>query len=303
MKLDLEALNIFVQIVESHSISGAAQRLDIPVSAVSRSLSRLEDNLGVTLLQRSTRRMQLTDEGRLLLVQAQRILDEVRQTEEKLALRHEEISGVLRVNTSVPVMLHVLTPLLAEFRAHYPHIEIDLGSNDNLIDLIEERTDVALRIGRLQDSAMHARLLGHTAIRVLAAPAYLQKHGTPQRIADLARHSLLGFTPPTTLNQWPLPDSHGGLLEIEALLRASSGETLRRLALAGNGIVCLSDLMTWQDREQGMLIPLLEQECVKVTQPLYAVYYRHRTLSARTSVFIDFLVQKTAQMPWYQAQA
>ncbi len=167
MKLEFEALNIFVQIVESSSISGAAQRSGYcPCLAVSRSLSRLEQHLGLTLLQRSTRRMEITDEGRLLLAQAHKILDEVRLTEEaRLRLRHAQIGGVLRINTSVPVMLHVLSPLLADFCVQYPQIEIELGSNDHLIDLIEERTDVALRIGRLQDSAMHARLLGHTAIR------------------------------------------------------------------------------------------------------------------------------------------
>lgn len=303
MKLDLEALNIFVQIVESGSISGAAQRLDMPVSAVSRSLSRLEQHLGLTLLQRSTRRMEITDEGRLLLAQAHKILDEVRLTEERLALRRAQIGGVLRINTSVPVMLHVLSPLLADFCAQYPQIEIELGSNDHLIDLIEERTDVALRIGRLQDSAMHARLLGHTAIRILAAPAYLAQHGTPQSAADLAQHRLLGFTAPTTLNQWPLPDGRGGLLEISPAVRASGGETLRHLALAGNGIVCLSDLMTFTDRESGALVPLLEHEREHVSQPLYAVYYRHRTLLARTAVFIDFLAQQVAKMPWYRAQA
>ena len=125
MKLDLEALNIFVQIVESGSISGAAQRLDMPVSAVSRSLSRLEQHLGLTLLQRSTRRMEITDEGRLLLAQAHKILDEVRLTEERLALRRAQIGGVLRINTSVPVMLHVLSPLLADFCVQYPQIELE----------------------------------------------------------------------------------------------------------------------------------------------------------------------------------
>ncbi|KGQ70016.1 LysR family transcriptional regulator [Chelonobacter oris] len=303
MKLDLDALNIFVQIVDSGSLSGAAARLDLPVSAVSRQLARLEGNLQLTLLQRSTRRMQLSDEGRLLLAQARRILDEVHLTEERLAMRRAEAGGLLRVNTSVPVMLHVLAPLLHEFRRQYPQIDIELDSNDNLIDLIEARTDVALRIGRLQDSAMHARLLGHTAVCVLAAPAYLAQHGTPQTSADLARHALLGFRSPASLNQWPLLDHNGRLLEIEPAIRASGGETLRHLALAGNGIVCLSELMTWQDRQNGTLVPVLPAQQQTVTQPLYAVYYRHRTLSARTAVWIDFLAQQIPQMPWYRAQA
>ena len=300
MKLDLDALNTFVQIVESGSLSGAAQRLNVPVSAVSRSLSRLESHLQLTLLQRSTRRMQLTDEGRLLLAQAQRILDEVQQTEEKLAARRHQAGGVVRVNTSVPVMLHVLAPLVGTFRQQYPQIEMELNSNDNLIDLIEERTDVALRIGRLHDSAMHARLLGHTLVRMLAAPAYLQAHGTPRSVAELAQHRLLGFSAPTTLNQWPLRQANGSWLEISPAVRASSGETLRQLALAGTGIVCLSDLMTWQDRQSGHLVPVLEAQRQHTIQSLYAVYYRHRTLSARTAVLIDFLAHHTAAMPWQQ---
>lgn len=299
MQLNLEDLNIFIQIVESGSLSAAAERLNVPVSTVSRSLSGLEARLGLTLLHRSTRRMTLTDEGRLLLSQSGSILDSVRSLESKLASRRSEAGGILRINTSMPVMLHVLAPAIPDFKHTYPHIDIELNSDDTYIDLIEERTDVAIRIGRLQDSMMNARLLGHTPIRILASRRYLDTHGTPNQVADLAQHNLLGFTRPATLNQWPIMSDHGRLYEITPTLTASSGETLRALALQGMGIVCLSDMMTHQDQATSQLIPILENLREPISQPIYAVYYRHRALAPRTSVFIDYLADYIAQTSWF----
>ena len=290
MKTTLEELTAFTTVVDAGSITAAAAQLGQTTSGVSRALGRLEEKLATTLLQRTTRRLELTEEGRAFLAQARRILAAVDEAEEQMAVRREKPAGRLRVNAAVPYMLHVVVPLVAEFRAAYPAIELELNSSDAIIDLLEHRTDIAIRIGALQDSTLHARPLGTNGLRVLASPAYLKAHGRPKSVAELAhRHTLLGFTQPASLNRWPLRGADGGELQITPALWASSGETLRQLALAGAGIVCLADFMTSADRAAGDLVQVLPRETLDVRQPVHAVYYRNTQLSARIACFLDFM--------------
>lgn len=222
---------------------------------------------------------------------ARAVLAAADEAEEHLAARRECPAGRLRVDAASPFMLHAIVPLVAGYRAAYPQVTLELSSHDGLIDLLEHRTDVAVRIGRLKDSTLHARPIGNSPLRVLASPAYLQAHGTPQSVADLACHTLLGFTQPSTLNEWPLPDPDGGPLHIAPALSASSGETLRQLALEHVGIVCLSDFMTWQDRAAGRLVQVLTPHTLPVRQPVNAVYYRNTALSSRIASFVDHLAR------------
>ena len=289
MKTTLDELQAFVRVVGSGSISAAAEQLTQTASGVSRALSRLEDKLDVTLLRRTTRRLELTEEGQAFLVQARKILDAVEDAEEQMKLRRQKPAGRLRVNAAAPFMLHAVVPLIAGFRAQYPDIQLELHSSDQIIDLLEQRTDVAIRIGPLRDSTLHARPLGSSCLRVLASPAYLKTHGTPQSVEELSGHSLLGFTQPDSLNQWPLRHALGDAYSITPSLGASSGETLRQLALAGAGIVCLADFMTRADRANGELVQVLLAHTVEVRQPIHAVYYRNTALASRITCFLDYL--------------
>lgn len=290
MKTTLEELTAFTAVVDTGSITAAAAQLDQTSSGVSRALGRLEEKLATTLLQRTTRRLELTEEGRAFLAQARKILAAVDEAEEQMAVRREKPAGRLRVNAAVPYMLHVVVPLVADFRALYPAIELELNSSDAIIDLLEHRTDIAIRIGTLQDSTLHARPLGTNGLRVLASPAYLKAHGRPKTVEALAsEHMLLGFTQPASLNRWPLRDAAGNELQINPALLASSGETLRQLALAGVGIVCLADFLTHADRAAGTLVQVLPRETLDVRQPVHAVYYRNTQLSARIACFLDFM--------------
>ncbi|WNF44961.1 LysR substrate-binding domain-containing protein [Pseudomonas sp. SG20056] len=289
MKTTLDELLAFVSVVDSGSISAAAEQLTQTASGVSRALSRLEEKLDVTLLRRTTRRLELTEEGQAFLAQARKILDAVESAEEQMKVRRQKPAGRLRVNAAAPFMLHVVVPLVAGFRAQYPDIQLELHSSDQIIDLLEQRTDVAIRIGALRDSTLHARPLGSNRLRILASPSYLKAHGTPKTVADLAQHSLLGFTQPDSLNQWPLRHPLGDSLNISPSLSASSGETLRQLALSGAGIVCLADFMTAADRASGELVQLLLRDTVEVRQPIHAVYYRNTALASRITCFLDYL--------------
>src|SRR5690606_38081 len=289
MKITLDEMLALTQVVDSGSISAAAERLGQTPSGVSRALTRLEEKLAVTLLRRTTRRLELTEEGEAFLAQARRILASVEEAEEQMALRRQKPSGRLRVNTASPFMLHVVVPLVAGFRQRYPDITLELHSSEQFIDLLEERTDVAIRIGALTDSTLHARPLCSSRLRVLASPDYLNRRGTPHTVADLADHSLLGFTQPEALNRWPLRHTLGDDWPIAPSVRASSGETLRQLALAGEGLVCLSDFMSSIDRAEGRLVQVLTEQTVPASQPVHAVYYRNTALASRITCFLDYL--------------
>lgn len=189
-------------------------------------------------------------------------------------------------------MQFVIVPVIGEFRTRYPGITLELDTHDRFVDLLEQRVDLAIRIGSLEDSSLHARLLGHSPLRLLASPTYLERNGVPQNIEDLQQHSLLGFNQLDHLNQWPLLRADGKLLHITPSLAASSGSTLIELAIAGEGIVCLADFMTISPRRHGILVDVLP-DCTQLqTQAVNAVYYRQTTLSQRTRLFMEFLVEQ-----------
>ena len=296
MKTSLDELLAFTTVIDTGSITAAAEQLGQTVSGVSRALGRLEDKLGTTLLTRTTRRLELTPEGQLFLASARGILASVEAAEEQMAARRQKPAGRLRVNAASPFMLHVIVPLVSDFRRQFPDIELELNSNEDIIDLIEQRTDVAIRIGTLRDSTLHARPLGSHRMRVLASPAYLERAGRPRSVAGLSAHSCIGFTQPDSLNQWPLRSAAGERYEITPSMRASSGETVRQLALAGAGIACLADFMTAEDRQRGDLVQILAKDTVEVRQPVHAVYYRNTELALRIRCFLDYLAAQLGSL-------
>ncbi|RKF47119.1 LysR substrate-binding domain-containing protein [Paraburkholderia fungorum] len=291
MKTTLDELQTFATVVDMGSITAAAQQLDLTVSAASRTLARLEEKLKTTLLRRTTRRLELTEEGRAFLQNARAIIESVESAEEQMVARRDMPSGRLRVDAASPFMLHVIVPLVRGYRERYPHVELELNSNEGIIDLLERRTDVAIRIGRLKDSTLHSRLIGNSRLRILASPGFLAEHGQPRKVEDLGKHALLGFNQPESLNVWPVLGADGELQRIEPTVWSSSGETLRQLALDGVGIVCLSDFMTGQDRESGRLVQILGRQTQDIRQPIHAVYYRNTAISSRIASFVDYLVK------------
>lgn len=294
--LDIGALIAFVTVTETGSFSTAAQQLGQTPSGVSRTVSRLEKQLGMTLMHRTTRRLDLTAEGAWLLERARRVLAEMADTEAQAATRRGHPAGLVRVNAATPALDHLVAPLVSDFLDEYPQVSLELTSGETIVDLIEEKVDVAIRIGILPDSSLNARLLGRSRVRVLAAPGYLERHGRPATPADLARHRLLGFTAPASLNTWPLRDgSQEGVLA-KPQVTASSGETLRHLALGGAGIASLSDFLTGADVAGGRLVPLLEEAALPWTQPVWAVFYKQGALAPRVAALVEFLARRLADV-------
>jgi DNA-binding transcriptional LysR family regulator len=291
MNITLDEIQNFIAVVDTGSITSAAQQLDQTVSAASRTLGRLEQKLKTTLIRRTTRRIELTDEGEAFLERAREIIAAVEGAEEAMATRQARPAGRLRVDAATPFMLHVVAPLVAGYRERFPDVELELHTSEGYIDLLERRTDVALRIGRLKDSTLHAKPIGSSRIRLFASPAYLEKHGVPRKVSDLSNHTLLGFTEPDSLNEWPVLDAKRQPVHIRPDIASSSGETLRHLALGGNGIACLSDFMTWQDRRDGTLVEVLPKQNIEHRQPINAVYYRNTAISARIASFVNYLAE------------
>lgn len=280
-------LELLLSVVDCGGFSPAATQLNIPVAKVSRAVQRLEKQLGVTLLHRTTRRISLTEEGELFIASIRQALEQLDTAEEQLRLRQDKPAGRLRVDAASPFMLHQLVPLLSDFRNQYPDINLELSTSEGIIDLLEKRTDIAIRIGQLEDSSLHSTLLGRSGLHLLASPAYLERYGIPQTPADLSTHRLLGFIPPTNLNHWPVGEG----IQIKPDLAASSGEVIRQSCLAGEGISCLSGFMVYQDIATKRLIPLLEDRMITPhpREQVQAVYYRNTALSARINAFIEFI--------------
>lgn len=305
MKTSTDELLVFVTVIDAGSITAAAEKLQQTVSGVSRALTRLEKQLGVALILRTTRRLQLTEEGELFLERARAILAAMEDAEEAVARHREQPSGRLRVDAATPFMLHCIVPHVAAFAARYPAIQLELTNNERIVDLLEQRVDIAIRIGVLQDSTLHARALGTSRLRLVASPGYLAAHGLPRRIDDLGAHRLIGFTAPAHLNRWPLngasaaagttdaastePNTSPQGLPIEPSISASSGETIRQLALGDAGIACLADFMTAADRSEGRLVTVLDDALVDERQPVHAVYYRSEALATRVQCFLAFI--------------
>lgn len=285
-------LEILLTVVDSGGFSAAAEALDIQVARVSRAVSKVEKQLGVSILNRTTRRVELTDEGRQFIETVRVGLQHIQQAEEDIMQRGELPKGRLRVDAASPFVFHQLIPLIQPFKEAYPEIELELTSNEGFVDLLEKRTDVAIRIGKLEDSTLHARPLGRSQLYIVAAPEYLAKRGIPKQVNELGQHDLIGFAGAKILNRWPLK----GLDAITPSMISSNGETVRQLVLAGNGISCLSGFMVNKDLAEGRLVSLLESEKLANTgrEQVNAVFYKSSSVARRISAFIDFIQPQLA---------
>lgn len=287
MRTRSDDLEILLTVVDSGGFTAAAGTLDIQVARVSRAVAKIERQLGVSLLNRTTRRVELTVEGAQFVESVRSGLTMIQQAEEELITQGDQPRGRLRVDAASPFVFHQLIPLVQAFNQEYPNIDLEITSNEGFVDLIEKKTDLAIRIGNLPDSTLHVRSLGRSLLYIVAAPDYLSRRGVPKKCSDLVKHATIGFTGPKVLNQWPLQ----GFESLSPILTSSNGETVRQLTLSGNGIACLSGFMVKKDIEDGRLISLLENEKLTNTgrEQINAVFYKSSSVAKRISTFIDFI--------------
>ncbi|GEN22304.1 transcriptional regulator [Halomonas cupida] len=286
-------LEIFVRSVDLGGFSAAARASGMTPSAVSKLVSRLEDRLGARLLHRSTRQLQLTAEGCAFYERGVRILADLQEAELCVSARNAP-RGHLKVNANVPFGHHFLLPLVPEFADCYPQVELDIVLTDTVMDLFEQRTDVAIRAGPLKDSSLVARKLGETRMIVVAAPAYLQQHGTPHAPGDLKNHNLLSANYTRAQQGWPM--RYAGREQVvipSGNAQVSDGEALRGLTLAGMGLARLAEFQAAEDLASGRLVAVLEDCNPGDTEEIHALYVGQGDyLPLRVRAFLDFLAAK-----------
>lgn len=285
-------MEVFAKAVELGGFSAAGRAVRMTPSAVSKLVQRLEQRLGARLVNRSTRRLQLTPEGAAFYERAVRILADLDEAERTVAASGVP-AGRLRVNANVPFGRHFLIPMTAGFLERYPAVTLDIVLTDRVIDLIEERTDVAVRAGPLKSSSLLARKLFETRSFIVASPDYLARHGTPRTVAELERHNRLGFNYARAIEGWKLrEDGVERTLPIVGSSRVSDGETLRSLVLAGVGLARIADFMVRDDIAAGRLIKVMESHNPGDTEEFHAVFYGQGAhLPARVRAFLDYLVE------------
>jgi DNA-binding transcriptional LysR family regulator len=254
----LEAMNAFAKVVAAGSYAEAARRLGLTRSAVSKAVMELEQILGARLLDRTTRRVTPTEAGLAYYERVASILADVEETELQISRLHEEPRGVLKVNAPMSFGILYLGDAIAEFMARYPELRLELVLNDRFIDPLEEGVDVTIRIGSLSDSSLIARRLAPARRALVAAPAYLAHHGTPETPADLVNHRCLAYGHMAAVHRWQLlQEGQVVNVQISAALCSNNGEVLRAAALAGNGIANLPTFLVGPGIAAGQLVPVL----------------------------------------------
>jgi DNA-binding transcriptional LysR family regulator len=285
----LASMQAFVQVVDSGSFAGAAKRLAASPAAVTHHVQALEDRLGVQLLNRTTRRLSLTEVGRTFYQHSAQILAQVEEAERSATLLQTTPRGLLRLNTSEGIA-RVVMPLIAEFTAAHPEMSFDVVLTDRMVDMVEGGFDLALRAGPLPDSSLISRKLALGKLILCAAPDYLARRGAPQRPEDLAGHNCLIYQ--MLGNEWRFNGRAGDVaVAVSGNLRSNSLEAVRRAALSGQGIGLLAAVVVAEDLQKGALVRLLpEYDANEVV--IQAVYPASRHLSVKTRSFLDFLAQR-----------
>ncbi|TGR65589.1 LysR family transcriptional regulator [bacterium M00.F.Ca.ET.194.01.1.1] len=283
----------FIKVVETGSFSAAGKRLDMTASAVSKVVTRIEQRLGVLLLKRSTRALSVTPEGKQFYENSVRIISDIDQAESDVAAHTSSPRGVLRVNASLPFGNHWLLPVLPEFRQRYPEIVLDISLTDAVVDLNRDSVDIAIRMGPLADADFHARLLGRSRRAVVAAPGYLEKHGSPQHPDDLGMHQCFNFNFRRSMDEWPfLVNDERVNVAIRGSTLTNNGETMRQLTLDGLGISRLGMFHIARDIDEGSLVEVLPDYNAGDIEEINIVYSSRRHMPTRSRVFIDYMVEQ-----------
>ncbi|MGB0204024.1 MAG: LysR family transcriptional regulator [Neptuniibacter sp.] len=284
----LKAMSVFVKIVDCGSMSSAAETLSMSQSAVVRTLAALEEVLGVQLLTRTTRRLNLTEEGREYYSRCRQILHEVEDAENALNQKQTNPTGLLRVTAPVTFGRMHLSPVINEFLAQFPNMEIELILLDRVVDLLEEGIDIALRIGSLPDSTLIAKPVGTLEHIICASPEYITQSGTPQKPTEIHQHDCIHLTALNSSPEWPFYD-RGSInkVRISGKFKTNHVEAARDACCDGLGIGQFLSYQVGPYISQGKLIPILEEFSLPPI-PINLVYPHSRQLSSRSRVFIDW---------------
>jgi DNA-binding transcriptional LysR family regulator len=286
-QLELAAIRVFLHVVQSGSFSGAARRLAMPKSTVSRKVSELEAHVGARLLQRTTRKLGLTDIGRIFYEHAVRIAAEVDEAAQAVGRMQAAPRGLLRV--TAPLSFGMLGPIVADYLLQHAEVQVELLCTDRRVDLVDERFDIAIRAGKLADSSLTARAIGTIKRVLVAAPAYCKRRGMPRTPAELEQHTCLVFGAGVAPNVWTL-ESGGKRVDVRVVprLTLNDPEVLRGVALAGAGVALMPEFVCADDIKHKRLRRVLSDWCSEEA-PVHALYPTARLLSPKAAAFIELM--------------
>lgn len=286
----LQAMQAFVAVVDARSFVEAARRLEVSTTAVSRLVAQLEDSFGIRLLQRTTRRVDLTDAGTLYYQQCCKIIEEIRRTEDSMLATTSKPSGTLRLHAPSIFGCNRIHDLLPRYQALHPAVSIELTVSSRSSETLEDRYDVAIHIGFPPSETRVARKLASLRLIVCAAPKYIERHGMPRTPADLVRHNCMTSTYADQVDRWTFANAAGDITEVDLHgdLRTNDAVVLRHTAIAGQGITRLPEYMLTDDLRSGALVALLT-EWETPGMGIYAIYPSHRYLSPTVRSFVDFM--------------
>jgi len=282
---------VFLAVVETGSFTLAAERLGIPKANVSRKVSRLEQQLNITLLERSTRSQHLTEAGCRYLVHCKRVHEELDLATACVSELMDSYKGELKIGASISSGQQILRPALATFMHQYPELNVQLNLVNRRVDFIEEGFDVVIRIGQLEDSTLIAKKLGSAARQLFASAAYLEKYGKPQTIAELLDHQLLVMNPTNNDPKLHLVSTAGERFTVNCKPRLLVDDfaILKQSLLDGLGIAVLPDYMSREEIATGQLVNILPDWGMEAVD-IYALYPRHRAKIPKVKAFLDFIV-------------
>ena len=292
----LRAIKAFSQVVESKSFVKAAERLDLSTTAVSKYVAELEGHLQTRLLQRTTRRLGLTETGRAFHERCVQILAELEEAEREAAQEAIVPRGTLRLTTSVNFGMHQVTPAIAAFLARHDEVKFDVSLSDRIVDMVEEGFDLAIRIGGTSAQNLVVRKLGEARLIACASPDYIARHGAPATPEDLARHNCLTYEY-AMRDAWTFRDATGRerTVRVAGSLNSNNGDLNAVAAVQGVGIALEPDFIVGSELKRGTLVPVLETFEARAS-PIYAVYPSRRFLPAKVRAFVDFLVERFTGM-------
>lgn len=291
-------MTIFVAVVDSNSFVEAADKLNMSKQAISRYIQTLEDRLQVRLLQRTTRKMIVTNEGQTFYWQAKAIINATIEAENTLSLDQASPQGMLRVNVPVSFGILHLAPLWQKFLDKYPQIELDITLSDRIVNLLEEGYDLAVRIGNLENSSLISRKLTTTRMIIAASPTYIDQYGMPMHLNDLKQHKIIIYSHWAKKEQWSFnKDNTFHSVNLKASVYCNNGDTCRQIMLQGGGISTQPDFIIGQDIQQGKLVEVLPNYKIENFN-IYAVYPSRKLLPLRTRCLIDFLVSELQNQQW-----
>jgi DNA-binding transcriptional LysR family regulator len=289
------ALRVFAQVVESGGFSRAAERLGLSTTAVSRQVAELEAHLQTRLLNRTTRRLSLTESGQALYGRAVQLLQDLDEAEQEVSQAAATPRGTIRLTTSITFGARHVAPAIAGFLARHPAVKFDVQLSDRIVDIVEEGFDLAIRIGGPGSENLVARKLGETRLVACAAPEYLARRGTPATPADLARHNCFSYEYASPRGQWRFrgPDGREHAVRIGGTVHSNSGDLNAALAARGAGIAFEPDFIVDQEVRAGRLVALLA-DYAPAPSPIYAVYPTRKHLSAKVRLFVAYLAERFA---------